>query len=249
MWKLAFAVACALALTACSRSETPPYRYKLAVAVVCDGSPITAQSISEVVWIDKRSSRWGSVWDAEVRGEAVAIKLCGDAGYLFALRHRLRPEDDPYKTFDPAGTSLAALNGFPSMRELMASTSSLHDQWSMMSQRTRKRDQAILLPENYPLFVRFDDLEDMTSVELVDPANMSDVFGGRVSIESVSIAITEQPASNHIASVLPWLNSLKPETTLSGKPLRDLQGSLADRLSRIYSVSYTHLTLPTKRIV
>lgn len=218
-------------LVGCGRPQSDPFRYRLAVRVLCDGEQITGEAVSETVWISKRGG-YGSVWDSDNRGEATPIELCGGMGYMFALRHRLRPDDDPYETFSPNGTPLAALNGFSSMRELMAKTGSLDAQWNMMTQRARKREEAVLQPANYPMFVRFRDVTDKASVELITEENIDALYNGRVSISEVSIAIANEPLTRRIEGVLPWLAGLGPETTLSGKPLRDPNGFLTDRLYR-----------------
>jgi hypothetical protein len=58
-----------------------------------------------------------------------------------------------------------------------------------------------------PILVRFRDLSDPTSVELVDPSDLAASFGAGVKLERMSIEITDAPVTRGIEAVLPWLGN------------------------------------------
>lgn len=221
--------ACLLSLAACTFPHAEPYRYKLKIRVTCDGAEQVGESVIETTWIDQRSDGVGSSFGSESTGDAVAVKLCGDNGYLFALLSRVLPAGRPYENFHIAATPVAVLNGFASIDELVAAARTPDARWEFISNTRAKRQQVKLTPDQYPLFVRFRDLADPLSVEMVALENMSAKYDGRVAIGSVSLEIVDDPVTRTIKTILPWLDDL--DASLSGNARR-ATGSLPDRLNR-----------------
>ena len=69
--------------------------------------------------------------------------------------------------------------------------------------------QVELTPDQYPMFVRFPDFRDPTTVEKVDPGNLMVKFGPGVHLHRVAIQITNESVTTGIEQRLPWLNSLE----------------------------------------
>jgi hypothetical protein len=65
-----------------------------------------------------------------------------------------------------------------------------------------------VLPEELPMMIRFKDIHDPMSAELVDPKNLSKTFGDGVSLGSAFVDITDDPVTTGIEKRLPWVNKL-----------------------------------------
>lgn len=83
-----------------------------------------------------------------------------------------------------------------------------------------------------PLTVTFHDLADPMSVVLVDPQDISAIFGVGYAITSASIGITDQGPETSIVSILPWIMAIE------GGPLDGTRygksGTLSGRLNASY---------------
>jgi hypothetical protein len=65
---------------------------------------------------------------------------------------------------------------------------------------------AALPPESYPLLVRFRNFKDSTSVEEVDPNDLSSSSQG-MKLRGASVEVTGEPLSTGIKARLPWLGT------------------------------------------
>jgi len=87
--------------------------------------------------------------------------------------------------------------------------------------------------EDYPQMVTFDDINTPTSVRLVDPTNLSDVFGAGYVLEGMTLQIVKEPVTQGKAeSVLNWLYQIWPYT-LDGRRIETIEAEnrLANSLS------------------
>lgn len=67
----------------------------------------------------------------------------------------------------------------------------------------------IVAPENYPVFVTFDDVKDPTSIRKVDPDNLSATFGEGYQLLAVTVQVTtDEAVTKEIQKRLEWLPSL-----------------------------------------
>ena len=65
----------------------------------------------------------------------------------------------------------------------------------------------ITLPQKlYPRFLRFRDIKDPTTAELVDPDNLAKSFGPGVRLVRVTNEIIDEVVTRGIRKVLPWLS-------------------------------------------
>jgi hypothetical protein len=75
------------------------------------------------------------------------------------------------------------------------------------------------------MFVKFRDLNDPTSVEVVDPNDLAASFGPGVKLVEATIAVTPDAVTDGIDSRLPWLKagySEKHLITPHGEPEHQL---------------------------
>jgi hypothetical protein len=73
-------------------------------------------------------------------------------------------------------------------------------------QRNANRtDTQVFGATEMPLMVRFRDLRDPSTVEIVDPKNLEASFGQGVKFRRATIAISRDPLTTGIERYLPWL--------------------------------------------
>lgn len=73
-------------------------------------------------------------------------------------------------------------------------------------QAARGRGPITLPQQLYPVFLRFRDIKDRTTVERVDPDNLAKSFGPGVRLVRVTIEITDEPVTQGTTKVPPWLS-------------------------------------------
>jgi hypothetical protein len=175
-------------------SET--YRYRVTVEVqtpqgVRSGSSVWETKSWEGSGIPDRGIR------SRVRGEAVAVDLPG--GTMFAL---LRGAD--MNVDYPSGVVAGHVRkypppGFPATKG-----------WKEIDRGIAKQKPAFeLRPEEYPLLVRFRDINDPASVEKVDPVNLATSFGPGIKLKRVMIAVTRDSVTAGTIVRLSWLDGLR----------------------------------------
>jgi len=202
-----------LTLTACS--DVYSWRQKLTVTVLTPDGPVVAMSVAEVTfrdtdgfWVfpEARGIR------SRISGEAVVLEVAPDR-YLFVMLDGV--DKLARKTFKQ----------FPYTYDLG------FKQWARSVQRYRGED--VVPPDAYPQMVTFDDINDPMSVRLVDPANLSEVFGVGYVLEGMTLQIVEEPITqDKVESVLVWLYQVWPYK-LDGRKIETInaENRLANSLS------------------
>lgn len=198
-WALArsMLLAALASLSACN--QLPSYRYRLSVEVETPEGVRTGSSVIEV------KSRQGAAFPGpeagslveEVRGEAVVVDL-GSRGTLFAL---LRHGDGSDGVGRYAWALLPKTNG--GRRETQEEIAAIK----------AVRGPVELEPHMYPMLVRFRDLSEPTSVELVEPGRLSATFGPGIRLRRITVEITDAPLTTGIGKRLNWLGKY-PEPAL-----------------------------------
>ncbi len=173
-------------------SNAYTYRYRVTVEVdtpqgLRSGSSVWETSVSEGSGIPDRSLH------SRQRGEAVAVDLPG--GTLFAL---LRGAD--MNVDYAAGVIGGHLSRHPEAGVPMT------NDWAENKKRIIKAKPAFeLSPDEYPLLVRFRDINDPASVEKVDPADLSASFGPGVRLKRITVSVTDDDVTGGIEQRLRWL--------------------------------------------
>lgn len=158
---------------------------------------------------------------SDVEGEAVTVRL-PDGQLLFAL---LSAQDGNGADSYQLDLMRDAVASDPDLlRQLGAE---LIDDWRRFRPLARKRElKAILQPEDYPMLVTFSDLDDPTSVELVDPDDLAATFGEGISLQYMMVASTKARPTRGIEQTLPWLEKVgRQRATLKPNPPRLLKDS------------------------
>lgn len=210
-----FAFAAPAILVGCGPAATT-YRFRMTIEIATAQGLETGSSVMEV-----RASRGMAIGDtsgvsAVLHGQAVVVDL--PDGPVFAL---LKLPD--------AGPSLAsvinaALFGKPidTPDAVIASTAKLGSTWlgSYKAELPHRRDIGPIMradkrdDSNWPLFVRFRNLEDPESIEVVDPET--------VGVKRITLKTTNDSISTGIVSRLPWLEC----SPRFFEPVRDSRGML-----------------------
>ena len=215
-----------LALAACSGADdsAPDYRYRLTVEV---DTPEGLKTGSSVIEVEQRLVRPGSnpagaAVERLVRGEAVAVDL-PDGRTLFALlRSDNNVEWAAYvmqalaprtrgERFEQQLDNMLVLKGEKALPRMFPPVGHLEERSA------------------YPMLVNFGDTDDPTTVELIDPDNLTATFGEGVSLKRITVQITEEPVTAGIGQRLKWLSKY-PEPRLDPEYRGSTNPTLAQSL-------------------
>lgn len=175
------------------------YRFRLVIVAETpetklSGQPIIGSGVWEFFYRGGDKSGILQKPDAQLRGEAVSVDLA-ERGKLFLLRR------------SNSGTS----NGANLALKLVPSPKFV-DQVVRIGQMQRiEIPIQLLLP-----LVRFQNLQDPRSVELVNPENLAASFGEGTRLVRAYFERTDEPVTTGIEKQLPWLASLT-DGPISGK--------------------------------
>jgi hypothetical protein len=195
---LTLALMAAIATLAACDYRTEEFRYRLTVEV---DTPQGLRSGASVVEVSISEPGEGGLPDASggtsrLRGEAVAVDL-PDGRVLFAL---LRAPGDVDAA---ARLPFHALN--PPRRE------GEYRRTRRAADLKRISGVGELPQDHYPLLVTFRNLEDPTSIERLDPANLAGTLGKGISLRRITVQMTNDVPTTGIVERLPWLGTNLPE--------------------------------------
>lgn len=178
------------------------------------GSSVTQETISFPGGLT-RAQGWGLT--EQLVGEAVVVDL-GQRGILFSTFERRsilsRGGGDAYS---------AGLTPFSQEKLRSAPAAKINEQYSAyLDDLNRSKPKSELQLKDVPALVRFGDLNDPTSVELVDPLDLGTSFGPGVTFKGATVEITDDPITHGIESRLPWLRSSKVAEYLFPNPTHQL---------------------------
>jgi hypothetical protein len=158
------------------------WHQKLTVTVSTPRGEVSGSSVVAVSWT-KNFFRDGAPYHLTLRGDATAVDL-GGGQFLFAL---LAYEDSR----EPHSTGAIPLKLLDTFERVQAA---------------RGRGPITLPKKLYPRFLRFRDIKDPATAELVDPDNLAKSFGPGFRLVRVTIEITDEAVTRGIRKVVPWLS-------------------------------------------
>jgi hypothetical protein len=190
----------AIALYACYLWAFPSVtlHYRLTLVVNIDGQPVEGSSVIEVTRQDTKKV-FGSMGGvgASIKGQAVVVDL-GKNGKLFAILHGR----EPYVAEDQTFPSYVLFSAFAPLLDKNA------DGLSQLRVLKARHPKTAISSSLIPMLVRFRNIVDPMTVEVVDPDNLQASFGPGVILKTATIEITDDPVSTGIDKVLPWLQGL-----------------------------------------
>jgi hypothetical protein len=170
---------------------THAWNQKLTVTVSTPRGEVSGSSVVAVSWT-KNFFPEGARFHLTMRGDATTVDL-GGGQFLFALL-AYEHSQEPHST----GVIAPKLLGDEKLY------------WSPDSfkrvQAARGRGPTVLPQKLYPRFLRFRDIKDPTTAELVDPDNLAKSFGPSFRLVRVTIEITDEAVTRGIRKILPWLS-------------------------------------------
>lgn len=199
-------------LSACGEGSFS-YNYRLKIVARVGDQLHEGSSVVGVVKTVRRNGVcYARCWNGGIRAEAPAVNL-GARGYLFGLLGH----NGWHYPRELAGNANVYVGHLP-IRAIGRRFTAEYTAWqedeegafAALFERVRNvRDEVVLQPEEYPPFVHFRDVDDHTTVEFVDPRDMTRAFGAGVALERCSVQMTEERPRREIESTLPWLADLR----------------------------------------
>lgn len=208
----------AMVLGACSRPAE--VRYKVNVEVDDNGTHRSGSS----VWsfqLRKPTLALASPYDAKFKGEAVAVDL-GNDNVLFAL---LVDEDGnsstgkmwPERLFEDLSSGSERIRNI----RRIASNAGLSRELPRYRPAISSSREPMV---QYPMLVRFRELDRPESLEAIAPDALDQAFGAGVKLKRISVEITDEPVTVGIKKRLPWLEEVgRIRGTLIPNPPRRLK--------------------------
>lgn len=189
----------AFALAACD-DATPDYRYRLTVEVE---TPEGLRSGSGVIEVEQRMGRSsmnpaGRKILRRARGEAVAVDL-PDGRTLYVL---LRSDGNIDWATYVMQMLAPDIEGEP-WEEAFDNVLLIEGEVELP--RTRPTEEHLDERSAYPILVTFGDESDPTTVERVDPDNLTASFGERYMLERITVQLTDDPVTTGLDERLGWL--------------------------------------------
>ena len=168
-------------LAACAPSMTQ--RIKVTVTVEDNGTLYTGSAVQQWTCTETNNAMGGmSIGGCDLKAEAIPIKI-GDKGWAFMLLSS--NEKDGY---DP--------EYYPGAIQAGRAKSHPKQPWNVPFEKA-------------PMFVRFRDIKDRMTVELVRPNAFSEAFGKGVALVSIRCEVTDDwLTKGKIRKLLPWLGDV-----------------------------------------
>jgi hypothetical protein len=196
----------AFVMSGCGLMGGNSYRYKLTVEVETPEGLRTGYAVRQVDWSAGRNvTPEASTASMSHKGEAVMVEL-PNGQTLFAL---MSPDgqETPMLAF---GSATLDSNADRSVKELSPPA----------------RPEARYGDSGYPRLVRFGDINDPTTVEKVDPADLAGSFGEGYRLKRITAQIADEDVTERVKQRLAWisaqagtrLNPSKNPSDFSGGP-------------------------------
>lgn len=169
-------------LAACAPSMTQ--RIKVTVTVEDNGTLYTGSAVQQWTCTETNNAMGGmSIGGCDLKAEAIPIKI-GDKGWAFMLL-----SSNEQDGFDP--------EYYPGAIQAGRAKSHPKQPWNVPFDKA-------------PMFVRFRDLKDRMTVELVRPNAFSQAFGTGVSLVSIKCEMTNDWLTRgKIKKTLPWIETIR----------------------------------------
>ena len=175
-----------------SNSET--LRYRLTYEVDVDGEMRSGTGVVQIRVVEQNNVFSPSYIGFQVTGEAVVVDL-GNGDYLFSLLAGKIAEVSGWGSHATTPDKLIML-------AFRGQSNSIPNSYRMLMETKPSVD----LPfELLPVLATLEDINDPTSLRLVDPDDLAAHFGANVSLERATIEITSDPVTRgQVAEYFVW---------------------------------------------
>jgi hypothetical protein len=190
-------IGAAVMLVGCSKTHS--WNQKLTVTVNAPDGEKSGSAVSRVTKYVGSGFATDSIVSSELSGEATIVDL-GGGKYLFALLTNTGLSETADLAEYTWGDSIKRDPKLEGLDQLNA-------RYEAFSQL---REQKTLPQKNYPLLVRFTDINNPKSVQEVKPDKLSDAFGAGYSLKSITFEITDEAVTRgKVGKVLDWLEKYR----------------------------------------
>lgn len=193
----------------------------MAVTVDTPEGTVTGASVRQVWATDDSVLLPDAATSVRLKGQAVIVDL-GRRGKLFALLS----DKKGY------GYAIRVVHQYFPYKPIRRGLTPEHIRYYSSLKNTK----AVLFEDDshsLPRLVRFRDLNDPKTVELVDPDGLERSFGEGVRLKMITIEMTDEDVTHGIENVLPWLPDKK-----------NFRGSIGgDSKPPYYDSTYTYLSI------
>lgn len=141
--------------------------------------------------------------------EAVIMNL-GEHGLLFGL---IFPPEIT-KSFDARRVSEIFAESMPPDLQ----TQDAYRSGTFFRHLEQMTGEYVVTKERWPALVRFENIRDPKSAQIIKPEQMSTVYGPNSYIDGASVEITRDPVTEQIDQVLPWLSQVKGAFSIFNGP-------------------------------
>ena len=206
IFALCFALALIVANEAAFGQQTISWHQRLTLIVETPQGEVRGSAVTEITnvltegdWVlpEARGVR------STTKGEAVVVEVT-PGHYLFALLDGV----------DHLAYAAFALNTHPDPTE-HSYEAAMRKLASVPLDTPAALDptdvERLMHDAGYPILVTFTDINDRKTVQKVDPLNIADSFGPRVSLKAITLEITREPVTEgKVEGVLGWLREIWP---------------------------------------
>lgn len=190
----------------CSFAGVHIARFRLSVRVSVDGREYEGSSVNQIRW--RPSSAVGPVHTEPYRpkywAEAPILDL-GTRGLLFAL---LQP---PYNSNIERAFNIFRPHAYL-LQRLTHEQQPIPDWGRRYELLNALQGEFELRPQELPALLRFGDLSDPATAELVEHEAFERVYGNGARFLGGALAITREPITTRIEHVLPWLSGVRAQS-------------------------------------
>lgn len=194
---------CAPALSSCTAFFPSKFRFRLTVEVDTPDGIQSGSSVYEA--LAGRPNTGSRKHFARVRGEAVAVDL-PNGKTLFVLIKYPGGGDIGYKAMRVLAPDIKFP---PDAAKHLKFQDGVGPKVEIPARRTRtyhkdgeKRTEVV---SGYPMLVTFEDIDDPTTVQLVDPDDLSATFGEAYTLKQMTVELTNDSVTSGIEERLEWL--------------------------------------------
>jgi hypothetical protein len=173
-------------------------RYRLTVNAVAGGVPHSGSSVVEMRIVTQ--PHWLLAippWKFNVTGEATFVDLGYGRNLVAMLGYKPARTAGSYFDLGGAPYYYHVFNAF----DVPVVAEHAQDLTSLRGERPLKH-------KDWPPFATFCDVQDPFSVQSIDAKASPMTLGNDVRIDSVTVTITQEPATRSLAEKLPWLAEL-----------------------------------------
>ena len=202
-------------------------RYRITVEVQTPQGLRSGSGVIETTYIAGPSIGDASGLETRLRGEAVAVDLPGGQTLFALLRGQTDSDGEGYhgRLFNQALADGAVAQ--PALTRRYGP-----GEWIEERREAQRIKPHLTLPaKHYPMLVRFRDVGDPKSVEVVDAGDLAKSFGPGVKLRRIMLAVTDDPATTGIEKRLGWVvDKFYYDKMLDGQALNN-GSSLANNLT------------------